>query len=53
MRLVGVILCLAALVVGSQPSPINDYKAAVIADVNAMSKQSQVMVGVDRNLGIG
>ena len=44
MRLIAFILCLSMLAVGSQPTPSNDYKAAVIADVNAMAKQSQVMV---------
>ena len=40
------------LVVASQPSkPINDYKATVIADVNAMAKQSQVMVDMVFSFG--
>src|SRR5678816_4058680 len=52
MRLVAIILCLAVLAVGSQPStPINDYKAAVIADVNSMAKQSQVMVDMVFSFG--
>jgi len=51
MRLIAFILCLSMLAVGSQPSPINDYKAAVIADVNAMAKQSQVMVDMVFSFG--
>src|SRR6188474_2915083 len=52
MRLIAFILCLAVLVVGSQPSPpINDYKAAVIADVDKMAKQSQVMVDMVFSFG--
>src|SRR5215217_6923731 len=51
MRLIAFILCLSMLVVGSQPSLINDYKAAVVADVNAMAKQSQVMVDMVFSFG--
>src|SRR5678816_1330886 len=51
MRLIAFILCISILAVGSQPSPTNDYKAAVIADVNAMAKQSQVMVDMVFSFG--
>ncbi len=51
-RAVVILLCLAVLVTGSQPAtPINDYKAAVIADVNSMAKQSQVMVDMVFSFG--
>jgi len=51
MRLIAFILCVSLLAVGSHPSPINDYKATVIADVNAMAKQSQVMVDMVFSFG--
>ncbi len=56
-RVVVIGLCLAALLTGSQPrlafssSPVNDYKAQVVADVAAMAKQSQVMVDMVFSFG--
>src|ERR1700750_1315648 len=52
MRLIAFILCVSMLAVASHPStPIADYKAAVVADVNAMAKQSQVMVDMVFSFG--
>src|ERR1041384_7608032 len=56
-RVVVIVLCLAALLTGTQPraalssSPVNDYKAQVVADVAAMAKQSQVMVDMVFSFG--
>jgi aminobenzoyl-glutamate utilization protein B len=50
-RAVAFICCFAALVTGWQPSPINDYKTAVVADINSMAKQSQVMVDMVFSFG--
>src|ERR1041384_8700316 len=55
-RMVVLVLCLAALL-STQPraalssSPVNDYKAQVVADVSAMAKQSQVMVDMVFSFG--
>ena len=57
VRLVVIALCLAVLLTGTQPraalssSPVNDYKAQVVADVAAMAKQSQVMVDMVFSFG--
>jgi aminobenzoyl-glutamate utilization protein B len=51
MRLFLFRVVLIALFVRPQPSPINDYKAVVAADVNAMAKQSQVMVDMVFSFG--
>ena len=58
IRIAVVALCLTALLAGYQPrpafttySPINDYKANVVADVAAMAKQSQVMVDMVFSFG--
>jgi len=56
-RVVVLVLCLAALLTGTQPpralssSPVDDYKAQVVADVAAMAKQSQVMVDMVFSFG--
>ena len=56
-RVVVIVLCLAALLTGTQPrpalssSPVDDYKAQVVADVAAMAKQSQVMVDMVFSFG--
>ena len=56
-RVAVVVLCLAALLIGTQPrhalssSPTDDYKAQVSADVAAMAKQSQVMVDMVFSFG--
>ncbi len=56
-RVVVILLCLSALLAGYQPraltrfSPAEDYKAAVVADVEAMAKQSQVMVDMVFSFG--
>src|ERR1044072_6507280 len=50
MRLIAFMLCVSMLAVAYQP-PTNDYKAAVVADVNAMAKQSQVMVDMVFSFG--
>ena len=57
LRAVVIVLCLAALLTGTQPrhvlssSPVDDYKAQVVADVAAMAKQSQVMVDMVFSFG--
>src|SRR5215470_9840139 len=51
MRLIVFGVLLITLIVGPQPSPTIDYKAAVVADVNAMAKQSQVMVDMVFSFG--
>jgi len=57
VRIVVFVFCLAALLTGTQPcaalssSPVNDYKAQVVADVAAMAKQSQVMVDMVFSFG--
>lgn len=57
LRMVVIALCLAALVVApfpttATPSPlIEDYKAQVVADVQSMAKQSQVMVDMVFSFG--
>src|SRR6187401_1899642 len=51
MRLIAFTLCVSMLVVASGPSPTIDYKAAVVADVNSMAKQSQVMVDMVFSFG--
>jgi aminobenzoyl-glutamate utilization protein B len=43
-KLLGVVCILALLFNGSLTSTSNDYKAQVVADINGMSKQAQVMV---------
>ena len=57
-RIAVVALCLTALLAGYQPRPasthnanIDDYKANVIADVDKMAKQSQVMVDMVFSFG--
>jgi len=56
-RIAVIMLCLAALLSGAHPrgamssSPVNDYKAQVVADVAAMAKQSQVMVDMVFSFG--
>ena len=57
-RVVLIVLCFAALLVGYQPrpaltrfSPADDYKADVVADVEGMAKQSQVMVDMVFSFG--
>jgi amidohydrolase len=56
-RVVVIVVCLAALLTGAQPrgalssSPVDDYKAQVVADVAAMAKQSQVMVDMVFSFG--
>src|SRR6185369_2480195 len=55
-RVVVVVLCLAALLAGNQSaltmsSPVEDYKADAMADVDAMAKQSQVMVDMVFSFG--
>jgi aminobenzoyl-glutamate utilization protein B len=52
------VLCFTALLVGYQPrpaltrfSPADDYKADVVADVEGMAKQSQVMVDMVFSFG--
>ena len=54
VRVVVVLLCLAVLFAGSQQpgsTHNNDYKAQVIADVEKMAKQSQVMVDMVFSFG--
>jgi len=57
LRVVLIVLCLTALLTAYQPSTatpssaINDYKAAVMADVASMAKQSQVMVDMVFSFG--
>jgi len=56
-RVVGVALCLTSLLAGYQPpalthfTPSEDYKKQVIKDVEAMAKQSQVMVDMVFSFG--
>src|ERR1044072_7877715 len=51
MRLILFGIAVIALILKPQPPPTNDYKAAVVADVNAMAKQSQVMVDMVFSFG--
>jgi aminobenzoyl-glutamate utilization protein B len=52
-RVVVVVLCLTALVGGYQPPALtsNDYKKQVMEDVEAMARQSQVMVDMVFSFG--